>query len=370
MLFYLRIYILQFINNNFIRQCQLSTLILITVGSRHYKNGISIILLRTRIQNPNVLFYALFCLFAGYFKTNRMFLSKILIVILSVITSLHGLAVADLVTNDVKNDDELKNEESQKMDSIRKSEEDVTEENFRHNKALSYYDFYPRAFPSTPVTPYHAPVYPPIFPVPYSTPYPSYYPVPPLDEYDEDDEYLGDNNLDDDRTIEDTMSRVNSKRRPSNNKNSPIFYIRLPPTPYVFVPGMGYVPQVPQYAIPPPMMPPAPTFANLPVNFVSNGKPTNIYQWNSPPNYYPEYPSYVPPRRQRPYHRPKPYLHESKVTHLKGSYMFNGRPEDVYVLPHPHYDSAFNQPYSQDSYQPVPPPYNGYPSVYPSSSYY
>lgn len=297
-----------------------------------------------------------------------MFIWKFLIAILFIITTFHGLVLADDVTNDIKQDNELKSEEPQNVDSKRKTEVDGLEENFRHNKALGYYGFYPQSFPSTPVTPYNAPVYSPILPVPYPTPYPTYYPVQELDDYNEEDDYYGDNNVDDDREVEDTMPRVNSKRRPPISKNSPIFYIRLPPTPYVFVPGMGYVPQVPQYAIPPPaspsIMPSAPNFSNLPVNFVSNGKPTNIYQWNPSSHYFPEYPSYAPPRRQRPYHRHKPYLHESKVTHLKGSYMFNGRPEDVYVLPHSHYGSAYNQP---DTYQ-APAPYNGY--GYPSPSYY
>jgi len=121
--------------------------------------------------------------------------------------------------------------------------------------------------------------------------------------------------------------------RPKNTiapyPDSPIYYIRLPPTPYVFVPGLGYVSQ------PPPPPPPSPLssqinpFINLPIDFITNGKPTNIYQWSGAPTMQPamtdrpSLPSY-------PYPNPKP---DSSVTNLnKGPYIFNGRPSDIYVL--------------------------------------
>lgn len=182
--------------------------------------------------------------------------------------------------------------------------------------------------------------------------------------------------------VDDYMSRAN-RRRPSGNENSPIYYIRLPPTPYMFVPGMGYISQPPtiqpispQYSMPAPVNP----FVNVPVNFLSNGKPTNVYQWNNSPAFGPQYPSYLPARPQhRPGYRPKPYLHDSKITHLKGPYVFNGRPEDVYLLPNdpyqqhpyrPQYSSNFNShPYNSQMYT----PYNsGYNSVYsdPMQNFY
>lgn len=37
--------------------------------------------------------------------------------------------------------------------------------------------------------------------------------------------------------------------------DSNIYYIRLPPTPYMFVPGLGYVSQPPKYSPPPPFVP-------------------------------------------------------------------------------------------------------------------
>ena len=119
--------------------------------------------------------------------------------------------------------------------------------------------------------------------------------------------------------------------RPKNTiapyPDSPIYYIRLPPTPYVFVPGLGYVSQ------PPP--PPSPLssqmnpFINLPLDFIANGKPTNIYQWSGAPAMQPAMPD-RPSLPSYPYPKPKP---ESSVNNLnKGPYIFNGRPSDIYVL--------------------------------------
>ncbi|XP_033609067.1 uncharacterized protein LOC117282654 [Cryptotermes secundus] len=125
----------------------------------------------------------------------------------------------------------------------------------------------------------------------------------------------------------DPLDTIIRPKTPTPYPDSPIYYIRLPPTPYVFVPGLGYVSQ------PPP--PPTPLssqinpFINLPIDFIANGKPTNIYQWSAAPaldsgmTHRPTLPSY-------PYPKPKP---ESSVSSLnKGPYVFNGRPSDVYVL--------------------------------------
>jgi hypothetical protein len=162
------------------------------------------------------------------------------------------------------------------------------------------------------------------------------------------------------------MSRQNpgNRRRPLY-KNSPIYYIRLPPQPYMFIPGLGYVSQPPTYhpmSLPPPQPQPSP-FYNLPLDFISNGKPTNIYQWGSPgiaaaympqqpppPPQYGSYPSAPAPsystRPQRPYsQRPiNPYIQDSKVTSLKGQFLFNGRPEEIFILPTNSYSSIYNDP--------------------------
>lgn len=119
--------------------------------------------------------------------------------------------------------------------------------------------------------------------------------------------------------------------RPKNTippyPDSPIYYIRLPPTPYVFVPGLGYVSQ------PPPPPSPLPSqinpFINLPIDFIANGKPTNIYQWSGAPSMQPAMPE-RPSLPSYPYPKPKP---DSSVSTLnKGPYVFNGRPSDIYVL--------------------------------------
>lgn len=247
-----------------------------------------------------------------------------------------------------------------------------TEESVRHHKMLDYYGYFQQPL----VQAYPTPFYPQNF-------------------------YEDFNNIDD----EDLMSRGNRRKPGSATQNSPIFYIRLPPTPYMFVPGMGYISQPPtiqpiatQYPLPPPQpihpMPMNP-FINLPVNFLSNGKPTSVYQWGGAPpglhgSFGPQYPSYLPARPQRPTYRPqKPYLPDSKITHLKGPFVFNGRPEDIYVLPNSPYSNPFSSPYSNDYSQSaaLPPgysnpafnhlsyntPYNApFNSIYsdPMSSYY
>lgn len=206
---------------------------------------------------------------------------------------------------------------------------------------------------------------------------------------------------------EEILGRGAGRRRPQTGmsgyqQNSPIYYIRLPPTPYMFVPGLGYISQPPtiqpmnqiapmssHHMNPHPMtqMNPmsqygAPTmspmdmnpFINVPVNFLANGKPTNIYQWAGAPQYQqpqyqqPQYQShhfqqqfgqnpYNPmgypqqrPQRPPPQFRPKPSLQpDSKITHLKGQYLFNGRPEQIYVLPNTPYHNSIN-PYPIHSY--------------------
>lgn len=208
------------------------------------------------------------------------------------------------------------------------------------------------------------------------------------DGYDNDEQQQStandvDANLDD--YEEDIFSRAN-RRRPSGkgnngNRNSPIFYIRLPPTPYMFIRGLGYIsnpptiqplptpvpsfnpyqnpyqnPYMPMPAANPYMQQPAQNpFINVPVNYMSNAKPVGVYQYQ--PGYHqpghqhgpavpPRFPingfgpNQVTPVRQRPsygqasgagvgngYNNP-----DSKITHLKGPFIFNGRPEDIYLL--------------------------------------
>lgn len=222
-----------------------------------------------------------------------------------------------------------------------------------------------------------------------------YYPQPtltPLGAYPSMSPYFQQEYLDYASSIneeEDIMSRANRRRPQSSNsiENSPIFYIRLPPTPYMFVPGFGYISNPPSitplttfapnpqqhipsynpqslqnpYAQQPnpyshqpnPYVQPINPFINLPLNFVSNGKPTNVYQWNgAPAGYQPQpnpyqlgYPMQGMQQmqsrpQQRPHYKPKPsYLQDSKIHHLKGQYLFNGRPEEVFLLQQNSYNS-------------------------------
>ena len=231
---------------------------------------------------------------------------------------------------------------------IRRREDAIAETGLRRNKMISFnpYSALPFGYPS-----YAAQAF-----------YPSEF-------YDDFADFYGGFGED-----EEIMSRTNSgnRRRPANGnyKNSPIFYIRLPPTPYMFVPGLGYVSQPPSYSpmSPVPVQQPISPFFNLPLDFISNGKPTNIYQWASPPqqqyvqqpqfsNYQqPAYqqpgyqqPAYQRPQRpQRPYsQRPmNPFIQESKVTNLKGPFLFNGRPEEIFLLQNSYNPRPYNSIYS------------------------
>ncbi|XP_055851786.1 uncharacterized protein LOC129916050 [Episyrphus balteatus] len=157
--------------------------------------------------------------------------------------------------------------------------------------------------------------------------------------------------------IEDAMARAGNRRTPSY-RNSPIYYVRLPPTPYMFIPGLGYHSQPgtfqPNFS---PILPynsfpavPLSSIFNLPVNFLANGKPNGIYQMESPNDLQSQMPMpTMTPQRQHPLPPPPPpasyrpsYLPQqpfispstdTKMTNLKRPFVFNGRPEDIYILP-------------------------------------
>lgn len=234
-------------------------------------------------------------------------------------------------------------------------EEMKVEESVRQHKMFDYFGYVPQPMMAAYPTPF------------YPSPHQSYY-----EDYNHIDEEEG------------MMSRANRRKPASSQQNSPIFYIRLPPTPYMFVPGMGYISQPPtiqpiatQFTAPPPQLHRVPVnpFINLPVSFLSNGKPTNVYQWGGsaaaagghqpnaisgsehnggPYGSPPQFPSYLQSRPVQ--HRPssgyrphqKPYLQDSKIHHLKGPYVFNGRPEEVFVLPNSPYSMPFNPQYTNE----------------------
>lgn len=119
-----------------------------------------------------------------------------------------------------------------------------TREKHRNDKMLDFYRYYAAQAASgataavAPTPSYSFPYYPyynPYYQQPYVSAYYSPYYSPIVDpsqtteEYDEM-EYPESNDVDGGEPDEDG-SRAN-KRRPGSGKNSPIFYIRLPPTPY------------------------------------------------------------------------------------------------------------------------------------------
>ncbi|CAH1967922.1 unnamed protein product [Acanthoscelides obtectus] len=163
------------------------------------------------------------------------------------------------------------------------------------------------------------------------------------------------------------LSRTIPSRKSARPYNSPIYYIRLPPQPYMFVPGLGYVSQ--------PAASSVSQFVNLPLPFVANGKPSNIYQWSGtfngfptqasppPPPPQPAFPPsfgsfpQVPPTYQtpapptgvfpgypastKPLKPAKKPLTDSKIHRLPGTYTFNGKPDDIFVL-RDSYNSLYN----------------------------
>ncbi|KAM7360686.1 uncharacterized protein ACRADG_006947 [Cochliomyia hominivorax] len=267
------------------------------------------------------------------------------------------------------------------------------------SQIINPFENFPTPFPVTPrflpIMSYPQPVYVPYpFIMPPEMFYPGYASLPPLpNEY------------------EDSMSRgAGSARRPTSNvphsssfaRNSPIYYVRLPPTPYMFLPPptplSGYPTMLPYQSLP--SFPSFSPIFNVPVNFLANGKPNNIYQMSSPPNdiqnsiqfanvptsfntrpppppplnaYRPaaashnylssqlptgatgaassNYVSYAgaaatsgTPTSSSASSSSSSHLQDSKLTALKRPYYFNGRPEDIYVLP-----NNFNPLYASES---------------------
>lgn len=137
----------------------------------------------------------------------------------------------------------------------------------------------------------------------------------------ENDDYVS-LGLEDNEISRAIPSRKRIRNRPTYN--SPVYYIRLPPQPYMFVPGLGYVSQPPSNAIS--------QFVNVPVSFVANGKPSAIYQWGGGLDAFPTAAAPPPPpvpafTTARPV---KPA--DSTIHRLPGKYTFNGKPNDIFVL--------------------------------------
>jgi len=119
-------------------------------------------------------------------------------------------------------------------------------------------------------------------------------------------------------------------------QESDIFYIRLPPIPYMFVPGLGYISQSPTHssATLKPQIPLVPQliqlhhvrpvqsqpasqqtvnpFIKLPIDFISNGKPISVYQWQKKPG-------------KRPTDSPI-----TNLDNLSADFVNNGKPTSIY----------------------------------------
>jgi len=135
-------------------------------------------------------------------------------------------------------------------------------------------------------------------------------------------------------TTEDRSSGASKRYQESD-----IFYIRLPPIPYMFVPGLGYISQSPTYSgasLKPqiPFVPqvvqlhhqlhvrpvrPQPAsqqtvnpFIKLPIDFISNGKPTSVYQWQKKPG-------------KKPADSPI-----TNLDNLSADFVNNGKPTSIY----------------------------------------
>nr|XP_033336068.1 uncharacterized protein LOC117226132 [Megalopta genalis] len=147
-------------------------------------------------------------------------------------------------------------------------------------------------------------------------------------------------------------------------QESNVFYIRLPPTPYMYVPGLGYISQPPKYSTsnlrpqipyhkpsrPKPVYQKQPgnnPFIKLPIDFVSNGKPTAVYHWqkkqkkptDSPiTNLDSLSPVFVSNGKPTSIYQWQTNLKPAKrpddlVNNLdKGPYMFNGKPTSFFLL--------------------------------------
>ncbi|XP_059475899.1 uncharacterized protein LOC132196948 [Neocloeon triangulifer] len=148
---------------------------------------------------------------------------------------------------------------------------------------------------------------------------------------------------------EQILPRAAEEDTSSNNQpDSPIYYIRLPANPYVYMPGMGYVSRPapvqtpvasPPPVIPPPVRRPSP-FYQLPLDFVSNGKPGSTVQiWPRDP-----VPTTTTTTTTTPPPRPPPVIkpfNPTNINRLPGPFFFNGKPSGFYILQQDPYNSLY-----------------------------
>lgn len=179
-----------------------------------------------------------------------------------------------------------------------------------------------------------------------------------------------------------TSNNFDAEERSKNSdyQESDIFYIRLPPTPYMFVPGLGYISQPPTYSTSslrpqhsyhrparpkPSYQTTGNPFIKLPIDFVSNGKPTSVYQWQKKPIKKPDSPitnlgslssEFVNNGKPTSIYQWQSNLKPMKtaddlVNNLdKGPYTFNGKPTSFFLLK-PDGTSSASQPLRYPDYR-------------------
>lgn len=167
----------------------------------------------------------------------------------------------------------------------------------------------------------------------------------------------------------DTEDEAMSRARPlgGNKKkygDSPIYYIRIPPSPYVHVPGYGYVSE-PQSLKPPPHVVQNEVTPN---KYASSGYNQNYNQPNSQSYVRPNSQTYVQPNQN--YQRPAPAAanipnYMSNIMNSLPNYMQT--PQQNYNTPAGSYYNDYQTPVSSLAYQSDE--YNGGGGVYPANTY-
>ncbi|XP_068247409.1 uncharacterized protein [Palaemon carinicauda] len=143
---------------------------------------------------------------------------------------------------------------------------------------------------------------------------------------------------------------VTTTERPKVNHavtNSPIYYIRLPPSPYVYMPGLGYV------------SPNANTFKFVrpEVDFVNNGRPSSIFHFKGDSFTTPKTtttstttttttttttPAPITASTTSKPVKPSPTKKPSSIHWLSGTWMFNGRPSNLFIFNSPNNPDHFD----------------------------
>ncbi|XP_055906661.1 uncharacterized protein LOC129941918 [Eupeodes corollae] len=127
-----------------------------------------------------------------------------------------------------------------------------------------------------------------------------------------------------------------SSSRLQSLDNSPVYYVRLPPTPYMYTPGLGYISQPPSQSLTAYHSNAGNPFMSLPINFLSNGQPNGAYEYSMPELMSSTFPGKGFLRQEPPVFGRKSFMEQDSgfgTTTLKGRFDFNGRPDNLYVLP-------------------------------------